>query len=316
MTVIVYKCDTCKREKEILENEKGLESIYRCTITKGCHGKLTRHKVLKDFIREQLSDDVVGLDNWVPRNLLYNHTQHLKSKEWVIEHNLQTFPSIQVYVYRPIDGKFQLSEIVPEQILPIDENNIKVIFNREYDGIAQLIARNTKVFDDVEFIEPSVDIIQVSNSQELTILTQLSKFDTDNIILTLEYTNVDYTITTLYAVDRQPSIISPWVDYNKVLYKGKLYDVRSFNINIEEMASGLIKNNSTVKITHINGNPIIENDCHIVMANPPFETFDKVVDKIIDCFDTISKPLDLIYNTDIYARATIIKTIYPYLRRV
>ena len=98
MAIVVYKCDVCKRDIELEQNIKGLENIQRCTITHGCRGKLYQTKVLPDYVRGRLPDQVAGLDDWRQRTVLYNHEQTIESDSWLVNHNLGTFPSVSVFV--------------------------------------------------------------------------------------------------------------------------------------------------------------------------------------------------------------------------
>jgi hypothetical protein len=318
MAIVIYQCDTCKRKKEFQRNIRGIETVSRCTITNGCHGKMQQVKILEDFIRESLPDDVNNLENWYPRNLLYNHVQKLTSKTWIITHNLQTFPSAQIFVYRIKDNQEQLFETTPLSITPIDSNTIKVELDNDYKGVAQLVARSTKPPEEkVTVQDTSTDLVTISNKLELTIATLISKFgENTDVDVSIEYTNNENIIPHTYTIDSSPSILSPWVNFNKILYKGKLYLVRSVNIVIPEMTANVIPLTSTMKITSINGGAIVKNDAILLLSDSPYTIYDKIYNKVIECSNTIARPLDLIYNTEVLARNSLIETIYPPIREV
>lgn len=318
MAIVIYQCDTCKRKKEFQRNIQGIEVVSRCNITNGCHGKMVHVDILEDFVRESLPDDVDNLENWYPRNLLYNHTQKLKNKKWVITHNLQTFPSVQVFVYKIKNNQEVLLETIPVSILPIDSNTITVELDNDYLGVAQLVARSTKPIEKTPVVvDTTNELNNISSGFELTIATLISKYgDNNNVNVTIDYSNNQNIVTHTYQVDAQPSILSSWVNFNKILYKGKLYLIRSFNIVIPQMASNEIPLTSTMKITHINGVNVVKNDSILLFSESPHTIYDKIYNKVIDCANTIAKPLDLIYNGEVLARNTLIDTIYPPIREV
>ena len=117
MAVVVYKCDVCKREIQLQRKIRSLESIGRCTITNGCRGSLYQIDLLEDFVRGALPDPVSGLDDWQQRKVLHNHEQAIERDEWIIEHNMGSFPIVSVFVDRPIEGDLEnREEITPDMI--------------------------------------------------------------------------------------------------------------------------------------------------------------------------------------------------------
>ena len=69
MAIVVYNCDTCKREVELPQNKEGLEVIQRCIITAGCRGKLYQTDLKLNHIRGKLPDSVIGLVDWSQREI-------------------------------------------------------------------------------------------------------------------------------------------------------------------------------------------------------------------------------------------------------
>jgi len=125
MAIVVYKCDTCKRDIELIRNIEGLETVQRCVITLGCRGKLYQTKVHPDFTRAALPTDVLGLDNWLQRKVLHNHEQTIESTEWLVTHELGTFPAISVFVDRPTtEDPNNREEILPTDIRIVDNDTL------------------------------------------------------------------------------------------------------------------------------------------------------------------------------------------------
>ena len=164
MTIIVYKCDVCDRETELLQNKKGLEVIQRCTITDNCRGKLYQLGVKQDHIRGQFPSAVGGLDDWTPRKMIYNHTQSIRQQEWRVNHELGIFPTIHVFVERPVAGSTEalsdvpciarggqdetettdLIKLNPDEFVVniIDDNSFDIVLVNPEKGKVQCVARS------------------------------------------------------------------------------------------------------------------------------------------------------------------------------
>jgi len=86
MATINYKCDTCKREIELIENKTGLTTTSRCIITKNCRGGLYFVKRNPNNVRESLPKYDRELDDYTPRKLLHVHDQSIENTDWIIRH--------------------------------------------------------------------------------------------------------------------------------------------------------------------------------------------------------------------------------------
>ena len=328
MTVIVYKCNVCKREIELQQNVDGLETIGRCTITHGCRGALYQTAVRDDFVRGKIPESVAGLDNWQQRKVLFNHQQSIERSEWLIIHNLGTYPSVSVFVDRPIEGDLDnREEITPEDIEIVDDNTLILRFDRPWSGIAQLVARQS----DPDLLRPFVSVIpevedirQLSNNGEITIATRISTIgEPASLQVELTYsTTQNTTPVVIYDADDQPAIDSAWQTFNKIVFKGKIYTVRSFNGITPDMISGVIGNGSTFRVTRIEADGSLrapqQNEV-IILANSPFEDVDKVTDKYVDVASVTETEniFSFIYDVgEFYAEPDIVQSVYPLIRSV
>lgn len=331
MAVVVYKCDTCKREIELQQKVNSMERIQRCIITHGCRGKLYQLRVDPDYVRGSLPPDVVGLDNWQQRKVLYNHTQSIERDVWVVEHNLGTYPAVSVFIDRPIEDDLEnQQEIVPQDIIIIDPNTIKIVFDRPWSGMAQVIARQS----DPNLLQPyvrepeqTIPPYQLSKLGEITVATRISTIgEPTNVNIQVTYTTTQGTNPVItYAADNQPSLNSAWVDYDKVVIKGKIYTVRSFNAIVPEMTSGVIGNGSTFVFTGIDDNNdnqmrnIEPDEVIILLSNEPYEVFDKIDNKFINVTDSTStnNPFAFFYDSgEFLALQDIVQTTYPPIRSI
>ncbi len=255
MAVVAYQCTTCKRTINLIQNKNGLDWIGRCNITLGCRGTLVQQEVYPDYVRGSLPADVVGLKNWVQRQILYTFQQTTPRTTWVITHNLGVLPSVQVYVNVPnSSGQEILQEVLPKEIIYNNTNMLTLIFDTAYSGTAQLIARasNPNILNPqqttAQLTQPSN--IQLTNNGILTIATRASTTGTDTIIAsTLQFTPSSGVSADIgYIASNAVSEFSPWSDATRVMIRGKVYYVRTIDI---QTAAGTLTNGSTVSMTNI-----------------------------------------------------------------
>jgi len=328
MPIVAYRCDVCKRAIELQQKPTGLERISRCTITNGCRGKLFQEEVLLDFVRGQRPAPVLGLDDYVQRRVLFNHTQTIAREEWDIVHDLGTSPSVQVFVDRPTsEDPNNRIEILEQDQEIVSPDRLTLTFDRPETGIAQLIARQS---DPIllrplqALLEPTVPPQRLTASGELTIATLDDTIGTEPLItLEVEFQVAGGGITIFtYTADDQPSIRSPWVGVDKVIIQSKTYTVRSFPmINAEVLR--LTTNGSTFQFTGVdplgivNFQSINNNDIFILLADPPFENVDIINDEAIDVSDVTptSNPFAFaLSGTEAIADPVVVERIFPLIR--
>lgn len=337
MAIVVYKCDVCKRDIELERNVRGLENIQRCTITHGCRGKLYQIKIFPDYVRGRLPDQVAGLEDWRQRKVLYDHIQAIENNTWIIKHDLGTFPAISVFIKFPSEeDPDNTIEIIPEDTIIVDEDNIILQFDRNYSGLAQLVARQS----DPDLLRPRTgikvqeeELQQLSINGEITVATRVSTVaENQNIELGISFnTTENKVINKIYTADSNPvGSDSPWRDIDKVIIKGKTYTIRTFSgVDIPEITDETISSGSTFILTTIstdpNGSPasthrdIAQDEVYFLYASEPYASVDKLTDQYIDVFDvtTTENQFAFVYDTgEFLSQKTVIQTIYPLIRSI
>jgi len=331
MPIVLYKCDVCKRDIELIQNKTGLETIQRCVITHGCRGKLYQEKVLQDFVRGSLPPDVSGLENYQQRKVLYNHTQSIETNEWLIQHNLGTAPSVSVFVDRPTSAdEDNREEITPDDIVIVNTDIIRLVFSRPESGIAQLVARASDPTLLQPFVrEAEVGLVtsQVTANSEFTIATRTSAplAEPTQIIVEITYTTTDgISLAIPYAADDQPSVVSPWSTFDRIVINGKVYTVRSFNMVITQQVTGIITNGSTLRLTGVDTDgsgirPVVANEMAFLLATTPYDIVDKITTQYIDGVDVAgtTNPFAFFFDTaEFFADETIIRDLHPPIRSI
>ncbi|MGI0075824.1 MAG: hypothetical protein ACREAU_00265 [Nitrosopumilaceae archaeon] len=327
MAVVQYRCDTCKRFIELQQSSKSMEIINRCVITHGCRGRLYQTRVFQDFIRGKPLVDEIGIDNWLQRRILFDFIQRIESTSWIIVHDLGSIPSVQVLVDTPtLEEPNLTTEIIPNNIIHVDEDNTILEFDRPRSGTAQLIARTSDpdlLNAGIQILNVATENVQLSSNGELSIATKIETIGTNpTVALVLQYqTPLGGIFDIIYTADDQPALDSPWRDFNRVIISGKTYTVRSFDGIVGEIVRGLIITGSTVKVTQIDplgGNifrSIVPGEVLFLLSKPPFSVFDKKLDQFIDTFSTATSPLTYAEG-GFFASPKSLRTIYPLIRSV
>ncbi len=313
---VVYQCDTCTRRVRLPTSLYSFEVVQRCIITLNCPGKLFKITNQEEINATPVfPPEVVGLDDWFPRNILFNHTQGIAAPSWTIQHNLGVNPLVQVLVDR-VDSENNLYqiELAPSEytVVVVDLNTIIVSFSRFESGIAQCIgtASTNLVNPEATTAAPIPDMLLTSGG-ELTIATTNSN---PLISVSIVYKAATDTTISYVGIDDVPSINSPWVGANVVHINGKNYTVRSFNILTTSPApayfsGGLVRDGSPI---FFDGLGVNANEDFILLGKSPFAAVDRITDQVIDIATISSVNPTTYYNKGaMYASPNAPRSIYP-----
>lgn len=281
----VYQCDVCNRKIRVASNFAGLSVLPHCNITNNCLGTL--HKVTKitDITSTPaITPEVTGLQDWLPRKLLYTHNQSILSDNWLIRHNLSNNPMFDVVV----NIRDKLTPITPTIEL-VNNNTSLLKFDKPYIGIAQAISLSTITKNQsIEYSLPINDIIQISNDSGLITFATLSSANI--VTLELSFSTVSGDIKKLKYNCKLPSINSPWVGTNLIYFNNKHYAVRSVDIiknstNSHWFTNGDISMSSQFVISNIFINDVLQpfeyDSIIILLANRPYKHPDKILNNLI-----------------------------------
>ncbi len=183
MATITYKCDTCLREVEKVENVQGLTVFSKCIITNGCRGKLYKISRNADNLRETIPTFVENLQDYSQRLNFYQTEISFLSSEWVINHDLNCFPSVTVYNLDQ-DNRYTTLKSSDYTIEIVNSNTIKIILATARKGKVHCIARSS--------LEKTVNVVQTQ--QDLFKLTHngIFTFAIPKFLTKLNFVN--YTI--------------------------------------------------------------------------------------------------------------------------
>lgn len=346
MATITYKCNVCDREIDLLENKQGLTTFAKCVITYGCKGKLLSIHRNPDNIRESFPAEVAGLEDYSPRNVLFNYTQTLPANIWVIDHDLNTAPAVSAYVYNQSNV---LTELDPKEykILTVSSNQLKLVFNGTFTGKAQLVSRNS-IKNNPVGIPNSTALTQVTSNGYFVfaIPKYLTKFDYPPTLLpppglpydlhsvpvrievSIKKPNEEEEICTEYLTNSLSN--TPWNGWNEVLIrKRRNYYLFSKSILAFRTLGGEtvkfsdIPDGTQLKITRIDYGtgvlqPLETESLFIMLSNSPYTTNDKIKNLLVDVGDMVDNTIDYFtYKTsDFFVDQSNVDKTYPDIVRV
>lgn len=292
MTVIVYQCDTCDRVIEKTQNRNGLEFIGRCVITNQCKGTLYKTGTRPFTVARHYPEPVTGLNDWKQRRLMHTHDQTALAATWLVTHNLETHPSIQVFertVLNQLTGETVLTEIEPNRVEYINANVIKLFFNSTKQGIVQCLSRDattakTQVQQSIVSRAAFSDITRLSVDQVLTIgvKNKAPSIDVDIRYLSgkdlSEFTGITPLTFVPVTTDSLWHNITP-----RVYVNGTIYHTYSAVLPLSTLVDRGLDDGTVFYFNAIDNNPIEVDDGIILLSNAPYNNkADREFDYIVD----------------------------------
>jgi predicted RNA-binding protein len=350
MATITYQCSVCDREVDILEKPANLNVFSKCIITNGCRGKLNKISRNQDNIRESFPAPVLGLQDYVQRKVFYPHYQIILNSVWSINHNLGAVPAVDVFVQTDSStGELTKLDINEYKIFIVDKNNCRIEFSIPYTGTAHLVARTSvQDFD----LAPTV----ADNSFKITyggiFVFAIPKFLTKFSVPPVNYTQFDLPLDLLNqnirvrvsvtepnkeeiicieSINLRTLNSTPWVGWKEILlrkrrnYYIKYKSIFSFTstFELDTLSAKDIPDGTQVRFLEIDFGtgsfqPIEQGDLLLLLANPPYQSIDKVRNKIIDVGAMIQNDYDyfLYQGGELYTSEVNVQTTYPMIEKV
>jgi uncharacterized delta-60 repeat protein len=346
MATITYKCNICERNIDLLENPIGLTTFSKCVITYGCKGKMLSVKRNQDNIRETFPVEVPGLIDYSPRNVLSNFNQVIPLTTWVITHNLNTIPVVTVFVDNTTGTQTELN---PTQftVIPINSNQLKVVFTTAYSGSIQLISRNSIKVNPTIAAAPTILTQVTSNGNFVFAVPKyLTKFSYPPTVLPAPGLPYDLASTKLrievsIQKPNEETIVcteflstdlsgTPWNSWNSILVRKRknyylfainILNFRTFGGNTTQFND--IPDGTRLQITRVDYGtgvlqPVDTEGLFIMLSNSPYTINDKIKDSIVDVGDMVDNNINYFtYNTsDFFVDPSNVDRTYPDISKV
>lgn len=345
MATISYKCDSCKRAIELVENTQGFTAVGKCVITNGCIGRLYKVGRNPNNLRESSPSYVEGLNNYIPRRAFFEYNQTLLSNKWTVSHNMGIVPSLSVYTVRA-DGEMKLLDNSEYTISIIDNNSISIKFLINTRGIVQCIAKSTvpllpsTVPLDVELQQTSVNGIMTLAVPKF--ITQLRGTGTSTVSLPIDLCKdpspieIEIEVTKpneppfvcFETVENFTSNKSPWFGWKEILVRGRRsYCLRTIDLSTLKvfesigLVSGAIPNGTRIRFLRIDygsgmKQEIPSRGLMMVLANSPYDYVDKDKDSIIDIGELLgdSSGYFVYQDGEVFISESDIEKTYPSIR--
>lgn len=341
MSTIQYKCDTCKREIELLENKQGFTVFGKCVITDGCRGRLYRQSRNPYNMRSYLDEPTnYDLKNYDRRRVLFKFEQESPKRKWTVRHNLGVFPTVVIYDTSDETAKPEALDEQNYTVTIIDKDTIEILFSNPVQGIIHCISRST-VEQVPEYMTVEESMTKITNDliMSIGVLSKVTTsvgnlFTTGSILLNIsikEPNREEVFCSELVNGNIEPK--SAWNDWaafssrNRRTYNIKTFDVSEFTVikdlydSIADIPDGTrLKILSVKYVTAINNFEEIRSRNMLgLLSKSPYATIDKVTDRFFDIGD-ISRSQENDYYTfisgELYIDNDNVERIYPHIKRV
>lgn len=137
MSTIIYKCDTCNKITEQIDNKYGITNFGDCIITKGCKGHLLPIK--KNLYSGRKSLITREEIDFIERDVFFRYVQKIPENEWTIRQKF--YDSFIVYVYDSSGNVIDQSKYFIKKTNDYNRFSIKFIDGGLYSGEVHIISR-------------------------------------------------------------------------------------------------------------------------------------------------------------------------------
>lgn len=319
MATIRYKCDTCRRTIELIENKKGFTTFGTCVITNNCRGILHPEQRNPNNLRESLPRYAPELEDFIKRKLFFMHPQPIPSNVWTVKHGLSQ--STVTIVYDESDNI-----IDPDDYTLTNASGTSIItFQAPTSGVAHVLSRSGGALAPTNITSTS-DVTKCSYSDTITFaipkyITNYQSGSYPDAPTTVEYSparNVCNSTILLEIVVKRPNeeevvcteeldvLLPPssWFGWSEILVKKrkqyclrtkKISDMKVFkNTNDQSL---VIPDGTTLRIKRIAYSDtevltaVPDRGLLIMLANSPYGVQDKVLNAVIDCGEMVDAQL-------------------------
>lgn len=313
MTISIFQCNSCNRTIELNELNSTITFVNKCIITHHCMGKLTKVGQRVPGVMGKPTPVVDGLQDYSSKKRLYQHEQKLSTSQWKINHDLDTNPTVIVYLnsvsstgkqgYEQLDSDLYYVNI-------IDSKNIILEFDANYIGIAHVIARSTSNIQTITVKETDT-FTQVSANNILTIATPIIPNDGEIKPLNVSYIHpitsqqIDNVVNFIaHKFENKIALFNtPWRNIELITWNFRIYRLHSIRL------STLMSN-----IGATNGVPLFfpnNSDFIILTSNSPYETDVDININVVNGNDLIGDINNNQTNNNEYYVDSTIPFLYP-----
>lgn len=326
MAINVYECDTCKRQIEKIRNEEGLTVFGKCVITQGCLGQLHLKEMKMGTITKP-PKPAAGLEDWTPRKVLYTHTQRIPLHTWRIKHNLQSDPTVQVYITDNPEDLKNTYEITPKTIDLVNENVLTITLpdgEGQKAGVAQCIARSSAkqapvtTSTDEQDVSSSTDFKSMTDGVTLTIAIKKDSPgntapSTKDIELNVFDKDTGNMVTEKLSLNNVPSSTA-WSQVSTILVNNIFFDVYQGQIPLDRVDD---QNGFWLAPADDNNDDFDPSTALMLLSSYPHDQIDRIVDQYLDLSNVTEKNATTYFAFDgetILINANQLTKTYPSIK--
>lgn len=307
-----YQCTQCKKSILINSNIRGVDFTNHCVITPLCSGQL---------VNASATATQSSAIRRTPRNVLFIFKQQLSESVWKVAHNLNSNPSIQVYVDTVIDGKSVKKLMLPDEYVVTynTPNSVTIEFATQVTGEVHLISRSSNPVT-ADSTDSTTSYESISTNGIITIAVIVRDEPLTSLPLTITTISPSIGTAAIIEIELNPHKLgsnislfdTPWQSTDTITVNGQLFKLYSGRIS-DTITQNSIEPGSPFSL-HIPDHGII------LLTKPPYET-----DVDVDVNNTISidtivineiAPTSVTSSNGFLVDSTLLSTYHPPIKTI
>lgn len=298
-----FVCDTCKKAINITQDNDVVLNPIRCVITKGCRGLLSSTNSIT-VNPDQYLQMKVDSTAWIQVPVLYQHNQTVARKNWIVSHNLNAQPMVQVYV----GGSTEPADIDTYTVTYTSSTTLTVAFNTPTAGIAECQVRANTLPVVPKTTTASTANFLVSPNSVLTLAIAATSVTFALATYVDSSTPVASSIVTVGNTSAR--FASPWRNSSMVLINGRRYYI--CDVALQNVPSVTGTYSASFTILNTDGTPFNLGAAYVLLSRDPYEAqSDRILNSCLDVA-SLSNPQDTVYTSvNLYCLEDLVQPIYP-----
>lgn len=298
-----FVCDTCKKAIDITQDNNIVLNPVRCVITRGCRGLLSSTNSIT-VNPDQYAQMKVDSTAWVQVPVLYQHNQTVARSTWIVNHNLNAQPMVQVYVA----GSNVPADINSYTVKYVSSTTVNILFDNPTAGIAECQVRGNTlpVVPKTTTASTANFLISPNSVLTLAIAAQSVTFN----LATYTDSSTPIASTTVTVGKTSPRFASPWRNSSTVLINGRRYYI--CDVALQNVPATTSTFSASFSILNTDGTPFALGAAYVLLSNDPYEAqSDRVLNSCLDVA-SLSNTQDTVYDSvNLYCLEDLVQPVYP-----
>lgn len=301
-----FVCDTCKKAIDLTIANKVILNPARCIITKGCQGVLSSTNSITVAPTQYLEPS--DLTAWEQIPVLYTHDQVVARKTWLVNHNLNAQPMVQVY----IGTSTTPANISSYTIDYISSSQLSISFNTATAGLAVCQVRPNTLPVPMATVQPNTANFIITANSVLTLAIPASASSISfNLATYVDSNTAPISSSTVTVTPNGARFAGPWRNYNSVLINGRKFNLADVSLN--DVPSAIQTFSAAFNILNTDGvTPISGGYMYCLLSQDPYtDETDRILNEYVDVA-LLANPADTACDSlNLYCLEDLVQPTYP-----